>query len=98
MITKDIDVIALRDIAITTLSDVLPGEVFIMKDLFKGFEWARLPQGTRIKLGSLFLQYAKSDEGELVVEVLEGKDGKTLQNQQKYRKKPNQCNCEEMLR
>lgn len=82
MINKDIAATNLRDIAVATLNEVEVGEVFIVKDLFRGFEWARLPQSTRVKLGSLFLVYAESAEGMLVLEKLD----KTKQMQQRYRK------------
>ena len=32
-------------------------EVFLVKDLFKGYEWNRIPRKTRLLLGTLFLNY-----------------------------------------
>ena len=82
MITKNTTVTDLRDIALRAVDELEAGESFLVKDLFRGFEWARLPQGARIKLGSLFLQYAESEQGRAVLEKLQ----KTEQHQQRYRK------------
>lgn len=55
-------------------------EIFLVKDLFKGFEWKRL--GTeRLTLGTLFLSYVK-EHPELEIEIL----NKTSSNQQRYKK------------
>lgn len=55
---------------------------FVLRDLFRGFEWNRIGRGDRTKLGSMFLFYAKND-GSLLIEPTE----KTPQNQQKYKLK-----------
>lgn len=72
----------LVDMAKESLNDVYAGETFIVKELFRGFEWNRIPKGLRTKLGSMFLLYA---QGEAIdqLEVM----GKTPQNQQIYKKK-----------
>lgn len=57
------------------------GEVFIVKDLFRGFEWNRIEKGNRTKLGSLYLNFAENEGSELIKGI-----GKTPQNQQKYRR------------
>ena len=64
------------------LRDVEAGEVFTVRELFRGFEWKRLPTGVRIQLGSVFFAYAQSN-GAALLEVGE----KTKQNQQQYVKK-----------
>ncbi|GAB6428023.1 single-stranded DNA-binding protein [Bacillus luti] len=64
-----------------SLKDVEQGEVFLVKDLFRGFEWNRIPVGNRTKLGSMFLNYSQH-EGNGSLEKLD----KTPQNQQKYKK------------
>ncbi len=87
MITNETCVDALMDEAKEIVENLKTQEEFIVKELFRGFEWKRLPQGTRIRLGSEFLRYAKSVDGECRIEVLEGEKGKTSQNQQIYRKR-----------
>lgn len=72
----------LFEIVIETLDDVNTGEVFIVKELFRGFEWNRIKKGNRTKLGSMVLAYANGKEGSSVIEPL----GKTPQNQQIYKK------------
>jgi len=36
---------------------VWEGETFLVKNLFKGYEWNRIPKGARFMLGSMFLSY-----------------------------------------
>ena len=36
-------------------------EKFVLKDLFKGYEWNRLKQGEKSTLGTLFFNYVQSD-------------------------------------
>ena len=60
----------------------ITNEVFIVKDLFRGIEWNRIPKGLRTKLGSLFFSYV-NNEGSQIIEPL----GKTPQNQQIYKRK-----------
>jgi len=67
--------------AMRTLEDVEPGEEFTVSDLFRGFEWKRLPMGTRIKLGSQFFEQTKDVTSPVIPSE------KTAQNQQKYTKK-----------
>lgn len=63
------------------LNNLKQGETFLVKDLFKGYEWARISLNDRRNLGSLFLSVIKSNPT-LGVEVLD----KTTSNQQKYKK------------
>ncbi|MEY8254295.1 DUF1413 domain-containing protein [Clostridium perfringens] len=65
--------------AVDTLSDVNSDEKFIVKELFRGFEWNRISKGNRTKLGSIFFNYAKT-KGSNMIRPL----GKTPQNQQIY--------------
>lgn len=57
------------------------GEIFLVKDLFKGYEWARISLNERRNLGSLWLNVVNSDPT-LGVQALD----KTTSNQQKYKK------------
>ena len=43
--------------AIDEASHVREGETFLVKDLFKGYEWDRIPKGCRLTLGSMSLSY-----------------------------------------
>ena len=72
----------LFEIVIRTLDDVKTGESFIVKELFRGFEWNRIKKGNRNKLCSMVLAYSNSNDGSSVIEPL----GKTPQNQQIYKK------------
>ena len=55
------------------------GEVFLLKDLFKGYNWTRIKTETRSSLGRLFLEKVQKKES---VEAIE----KTSSHQQQYRK------------
>jgi Domain of unknown function (DUF1413) len=55
-------------------------EVFLVKDLFKGYVWKRYGINERILLGTLFLNEIKKRSTE--IEILD----KTSSNQQKYMK------------
>lgn len=44
------------------LSNLLSGEVFVLQDLFKGYEWNRVSRSDRLLLGTLFLNYIKTDD------------------------------------
>ena len=57
-------------------------EVFLVKDLFKGYEWNRIPRKTRLLLGTLFLNYVNSGDNNEIEAIY-----KTSSNQQKYRKR-----------
>lgn len=72
----------LLTIAKETVNEVKPNEEFIVKELFRGFEWNRISKGDRTKLGSMFYNYVQN-EGSQQIKAL----GKTPQNQQKYEKK-----------
>lgn len=72
---------ALFKVAKETLNEVEQGEVFLVKDLFKGFEWNRIPKGVRTKLGGAFINFAQNEGHKLIKD-----SGKTPQNQQKYTK------------
>lgn len=55
-------------------------EVFLVKDLFKGYIWNRIPRKDRLLLGTLFLNYInKLDSNIKVIE-------KTSSGQQRHKK------------
>ena len=82
MINKNSTLQELFDYAVSSVVDVESGEKFIVKELFRGFEWSRIPIGNRTKLGSMFFAYAQSTGINDMDPI-----GKTPQNQQIYRKK-----------
>ena len=82
MITQNTNPQNLMKLAQKAVKELRPGEQFIVKDLFRGFEWQRIPVSYRARLGSMFLSYAVGlGSYELLV------CGKTPQKQQIYEKK-----------
>lgn len=81
-IDKDTSLNDLFNIAKDTTKQLTLGEKFIVKDLFRGFEWYRIDIGNRVKLGAMFFDYAKSG-GQNSLNILD----KTPLNQQRYIKK-----------
>ena len=51
------DMNSLLKTAIDETKHVREGDIFLVKDLFKGYEWNRIPKRDRLMLGSLFLSY-----------------------------------------
>ncbi|MGZ9784408.1 single-stranded DNA-binding protein [Bacillus cereus group sp. BfR-BA-01315] len=70
-------------LAIQEVENLNPGEMFLVKDLFKGYEWNRLAIGDRRSLGALFLHEVKYGELSAVIEI----EIKSSANQQQYKKK-----------
>lgn len=70
----------LLEIAKKEINNISTGEVFLLKDLFKGYEWNRISRSDRLLLGILFLNYIKTTESG--VDAIE----KTSSGQQKYEK------------
>ena len=52
-----IDVNELLEEAIRETENLNDGEVFLVKDLFKGYVWNRIPRKDRLLLGTLFLNH-----------------------------------------
>ncbi|MCQ4922240.1 single-stranded DNA-binding protein [Tissierella carlieri] len=70
----------LLEIAKEELKNIDSEEVFLVRDLFKGYEWNRISKSNRLLLGTLFLNYIKStDVGIIPIE-------KTSSGQQRYKK------------
>jgi hypothetical protein len=75
-----LDVNALLEVAISETEYIKKGEEFLVRELFRGYEWNRIGRSERLLLGTLFLNYIrKNGEG---IEPAE----KTSSGQQKYRK------------
>lgn len=77
------DVNDLLELAIKDTDNLLDGEVFLLKDLFKGYEWNRIAVKDRLLLGTLFLNYVHRNESNLI--AIE----KTSSHQQRYQKVSN---------
>ena len=75
------DVNNLLNIAIKETENLNKGEVFLVRDLFKGYGWNRISRSERLLLGTLFLNYINTCKGS--VQAIE----KTSSGQQKYRMK-----------
>lgn len=73
-----LDVNKLLEYAIEESKSIKPEETFLVKDLFKGYEWNRIPRKDRLLLGTLFLNYV--NQRELNIIPIE----KTSSNQQRY--------------
>lgn len=73
------DVNKLLELAIKETEKLTNDEIFLVKELFKGYEWNRIPRNERLLLGTLFLNYVNKTGGS--VQAIE----KTTSGQQKYR-------------
>lgn len=69
----------LLEIAIKETENLMDDEKFLVKDLFKGYEWNRIPRNDRLLLGTLFLNYVNKTNGK--IQAIE----KTSSGQQKYK-------------
>ncbi len=74
------DVNELLEEAIRETENLNEGEIFLVKDLFKGYVWNRIPRKDRLLLGTLFLNWVNKTDGNL--KAIE----KTSSNQQRYEK------------
>jgi hypothetical protein len=74
------DVNKLLDDAINETRNLNDGEIFLVKDLFKGYFWKRIPHGDRLLLGILFLKHVNQSKD--CIQIIE----KTSSKQQRYRK------------
>ncbi|HEL0669536.1 TPA: single-stranded DNA-binding protein [Streptococcus equi subsp. zooepidemicus] len=72
------DVNFLLEVAIKETINLKVNEVFLLRELFKGYEWNRIERKYRLLLGTLFLNYVKSENHN--IKILE----KTSSGQQKY--------------
>lgn len=67
--------------AMMEVSRLKQGEIFLVRDLFKGYEWNRLTLDDRRQLGRLFFDQVNGQKGAGVVVYQ-----KTSSNQQRYKK------------
>ena len=65
--------------AIEETKSLHKNEIFLVRDLFKGYVWNRIPRNERLLLGTLFLNYIHSSKGRII--PIE----KTSSGQQKYK-------------
>lgn len=75
------DIKNLLDCAIKETEFLIQDEIFLVKDLFKGYEWNRIPRNKRLLLGTLFLNYINQNAG--YIKIID----KTSSGQQKYQVK-----------
>lgn len=73
----------LLDEAISETENIKEGEIFLVKDLFKGYFWHRILRKDRLLLGTLFLNYINKTNGD--IQAIE----KTSSKQQIYMKRKN---------
>ena len=73
------DVNELLELALKETENLNDGEVFLVKELFKGYEWNRIPRKNRLLLGTLFLNHINGNVGK--IQPIE----KTTSGQQKYK-------------
>lgn len=74
------DVNDLLEEAIRETVNLNEGEIFLVKELFKGYIWNRIPRNDRLLLGTLFLNQVNKMESN--IKAIE----KTSSNQQRYMK------------
>ncbi len=72
------DVNELLEKAIRETENIRKDETFLLKDLFRGYEWNRIDRRNRLLLGTLFLNYVNKMKGD--VAAVE----KNVSGQQKY--------------
>lgn len=73
------DVNELLNVAIKEAENLNQGEVFLVRDLFKGYEWNRISRSQRLLLGTLFLNYVNTSKDS--IQAIE----KTSSGQQRYK-------------
>lgn len=69
----------LLDIAKNEIANLDNGEIFLLRDLFKGYEWNRISRSDRLLLGTLFLNYINTSNSKVIPIK------KTSSGQQKYK-------------
>ncbi len=67
----------LLETALSEAKNLKEGESFLIKDLFKGYLWNRIPKGERLLLGSLFLSYVNMHDCKITV-IHKGASGQQM--------------------
>ena len=70
----------LLEYAIQEVKKLNSGEVFLVRELFKGYLWNRIPRKDRLLLGTLFLNWTQQKAN------IDTPINKTSSGQQKYQK------------
>lgn len=65
--------------AIQQLNNMDIGDEFLIRDLYRGIKWRKIPKDLRIQIGKLFFNYAESNKDK--IEIM----SKTTANHQQYR-------------
>ena len=71
------DMNTLLETALSEAKNLKEGESFLIKDLFKGYLWNRIPKGERLLLGSLFLSYVSMNDCQIIV-IHKGASGQQM--------------------
>nr|WP_312712953.1 single-stranded DNA-binding protein [Proteiniclasticum ruminis] len=74
----DVDVLLER--ALSEVELLKEEEIFLVKDLFKGYEWNRIPVKDRLLLGTLFLHEVHKEKVPVIAVE------KTSSHQQRYQR------------
>ncbi|MDR3344738.1 MAG: single-stranded DNA-binding protein [Oscillospiraceae bacterium] len=61
----------LLEAAVAELPNLMHGEIFLVSELFYGYQWKRIPTKDRNLLGRYFLDFAQSEKGMRQIEVIE---------------------------
>ena len=56
----------LLNLAVAEAAKLNHGEIFVVRDLFKGYEWNRISRKDRLLLGTLFLNYVNSEKNFII--------------------------------
>lgn len=48
------------------INNINVGEMFLIKELFKGYEWKRIKIRDRLLLGTLFLNYVNTNSDKII--------------------------------
>ena len=71
------DMNTLLETALNEAKNLKEGESFLIKDLYKGYLWNRIPKGERLLLGSLFLSYVSMNDCKIIV-IHKGASGQQM--------------------